>query len=427
MPVGTGPHARRPDAVAASTGPHAPLGRCRRRRHRPHAPHAPQVAAPPHCPRRRCSSTPATSPALHMANVGVVPAPPPPKLPERPPTPIAAPVASPRHRRFPKSADQEAGPTPIATAARAHQGRELAADAPGRAAVARERDAAIVRCRNNRRSRTPCRRCRRSTSARAETDPEPSTTVEIDAEAKARWQAEQARKAPTHRSPPPAPTHRRRPRRVTPSEPEPDCDAPIGSVRRRPIVAGSAPRSQRSARRRRSPELARDNCAGIEVVTFDAATEMPTRKPMRRRRAGARPARPRRDTGGHGRQGGIRQDARAQSHRHRRDLGTVAEAPADLGAEDDRAQADPERARRRRRAPARATSRVPPQAPQAKPSPRSRNVPLSTAPASLPPPKAAQALAARRRRARNAKRRWRGSRSTCGSTASSAACISEPC
>ncbi len=196
-PVGTGPHApigRPPMAMPPPiTGPHAPIN--------PHVapPPPPQPQAQPlfdHAPQLR--------PLYDMANVGVVPAPPPPRLPDRPPTPVPR-ASLAETSEFPKNTPKP--PPPAATP----PARTKAASLPPMRQVAppsRQTNAAPERSMSKQPTIAHAIPPMPSmVPARAETDPEPSTAVEIDAEAKAKWQAAQARKAePAKPGPAPAPS-----------------------------------------------------------------------------------------------------------------------------------------------------------------------------------------------------------------------------
>jgi len=239
VPAGTGPHApiSRP-ATPPNTGPHPPLT----------GPHSPVIASPPPTP--LFDNAPQLRPLYDMANVGVIPTPPPPKLPERPPTPIPR-ASLDVTTELPQSAPKP--PPPVAAT------RTKAASLPPPRQVGSP---------SQRMNAVPERSVSKQPTmahavppmpvivpARAETDPEPPTTIEIDAEAKAKWKAEQARKvaataavnaklaaaarAPQAAVPPPAPPPPPQPpdTEKNPVAREPDPTDPIAS---RPTVAYSA-------------------------------------------------------------------------------------------------------------------------------------------------------------------------------------------
>ena len=225
VPIGTGPHApiSRP-MPTASVEPHEPV-------------RAAVPAMPP--PPPLFDNAPQLRPLYDMANVGVVPAPPPPKLPERPPTPVqrASLDVPPELPRTP--------PTPPVAATRTKAAslppmRQIGSPSQRTNAVP-ERTASKQPTMAHAVPPMPA-----MVPARAETDPEPATTIEIDAEAKAKWKAEQARKvaataavnaklAAAARAPVPAPAPPDTDQ--NPVAREPDPTEPVAS---RPTVAYSA-------------------------------------------------------------------------------------------------------------------------------------------------------------------------------------------
>jgi hypothetical protein len=172
IPLGTGPHApiSRPMATPPTppvTGPHAP------------------IATPP---QPLFENAPQLRPLYDMANIGVVPVPSPPPLPERAPTPIpraSFDVTTETPKNTPKK-------TPPVAATRT----KAASLPPMRQVAPPSRTMNAV---PGSMSKQPTMAhtvppMPAMVPARAETDPEPATTIEIDAEAKAKWKAEQARK-----------------------------------------------------------------------------------------------------------------------------------------------------------------------------------------------------------------------------------------
>jgi hypothetical protein len=200
-----------PLTVPTGTGPHQPLTR--------HTPLPPQlhpmvepITGPPASP--LFENAPQLRPLYDMANIGVVPAPPPPRLPERPPTPIPR-ASIVETTEVPRAVPAPVPPLPTTTAITpSATPRTKAASLPP---IAPRHAPSPSRTPPSMSSAVPERVSKQPTIAtavppmpaaptsRAETDHEPQTAVEVDAEAKAKWKAEQARKpaAPTK---PPAPT-----------------------------------------------------------------------------------------------------------------------------------------------------------------------------------------------------------------------------
>ncbi|HEY1818146.1 MAG TPA: hypothetical protein VGG74_37645 [Kofleriaceae bacterium] len=206
-PAGTGPHA--PLMPPPVTGPHMPIGQ--------HIPPAPPLFE--HSPQLR--------PLYDIANVGVVPAPPPPKLPERAPTPVprASLLDTSEYAKDsgPKSAPVPTAMPPARTKAASFAPPPRHVAPPSRPTAVPER--AVSKQPTIAHAIPPMPAI---VPARAETDPEPSTTVEIDAEAKAKWQAAQARKATKPTKPPPAPVPPPTPdTEENPVANEPDSTDPI--------------------------------------------------------------------------------------------------------------------------------------------------------------------------------------------------------
>jgi hypothetical protein len=203
-----------PLTVPTGTGPHQPLTR--------HTPLPPQlqpmvepITGPPASP--LFENAPQLRPLYDMANVGVVPTPPPPRLPERPPTPIPR-ASIVETTEVPRAVPAPVPPLPSTTAITptppSTTPRTKAASLPP---IAPRQPPSPTRTPPSMSSAVPERVSKQPTiatavppmpavvPARAETDPEPSTAVEVDAEAKAKWQAAQARKPPPPTKPP-APT-----------------------------------------------------------------------------------------------------------------------------------------------------------------------------------------------------------------------------
>jgi hypothetical protein len=192
-------------APPAGTGPHQPI-----MRPTPPPPQLQQAAATP-----LFENAPQLRPLYDMANVGVVPAPPQPKLPERPPTPV--PRASLVETAEVPNAPAPPPAPPIASAATQPSvtPRTKAASLPP---MPPRQPPSPSRTPPTMGAAVPERVSKQPTIAhavppmpaaiaplvptRAETDPEPQTTVEIDAEAKAKWKAEQARKPAAPTKPP---------------------------------------------------------------------------------------------------------------------------------------------------------------------------------------------------------------------------------
>ncbi|HEY1551866.1 MAG TPA: hypothetical protein VGG28_28770 [Kofleriaceae bacterium] len=198
-----------PLTVPTGTGPHQPLVR-----HTPLPPQLqPMIEATTGPPSPLFENAPQLRPLYDMANIGVVPAPPPPRLPERPPTPI--PRASINETtEVPRAVPAPVPPVPMPTTTAITPSatpRTKAASLPPIAPrpppsrTAQAMGSAVPeRVSKQPTIATAVPPMPAAPAVRAETDHEPETAVEVDAEAKAKWQAAQARKpvAPTK---PPAP------------------------------------------------------------------------------------------------------------------------------------------------------------------------------------------------------------------------------